>query len=158
MHRVIVVIIQHIAVCDLMLSTGVAVSSCSILTGKWVFGRLFCHTTNYGEFFLGTTSILLMSIMTTSKLLLTKYPLIFGQTSTKRAHYILCGMCWAAALLSIPALFRIVDRTDVYFSYKIYAPDYGYVSKTWLYLIAFITVVLFKVQFHIVPLKPLLVI
>ena len=138
LHRVIVVIIQHIAVCDLMLSTDAAVSFCSILTGKWVFGRLISHITNYGEFYLSTTSILLISIMTISKLLLIKHPLRFGQTSAKRAH-ILCGVCWAAAL-SIPALFLIVDRTDVYFSYRIYAPDYGYVSKTWLYLIALITV------------------
>ena len=132
LHRVIVVIIQHIAVCDLILSVDTIFSLGSILKGKWIFGSFVCHLANYGEYYISTTSIFLISIMTTSKLLLIKYPLRFGQTSARKAH-ILCLGCWAAAF-SVPASFFIVDRNDVYFSYRSYAPDYGYLSETWLYL------------------------
>ena len=142
LHRVIVVIIQHIAVCDLMLSVDTIVSIGSLLKGRWVFGTFVCHLSKYCKYYISTSSIFLISIMTTSKLLLIKYPLRFGQTSRKKAH-ILCLVCWAAAF-SVPVSLLIVDRKDVYFSYRTYAPAYGYLSEIWLYLkppIAFFAVI-----------------
>ena len=43
LHRVIIVVIQHIAFCDLILSTtAVLPNMFSVISDKWVLGNLFC--------------------------------------------------------------------------------------------------------------------
>ena len=132
LHRVIVVIIQHIAVCDLMLSVDTIVSLGSILKGKWVFGSFLLYFTNYGEYYISSTSIFLIGAMTTSKLLLIQYPLRLGNTSSNKAH-VLCGICWLLASI-VPASLLSVDWKDVYFTYRGYVGEYGYTSNVWQYL------------------------
>ena len=75
LHRVIIVIIQHIAVCDLMVSvTDVLPKLVSVVSGEWVFGSPLCYLTSYARYYFTMASMLLICTMTTSKLLLLKYP------------------------------------------------------------------------------------
>ena len=133
LHRVIVVIIQHIAFCDLMVSaTYVLPKMVSVISDKWVLGNVFCYLYSYAKIFTNLTSTLLICAMTTSKLLLLKYPLQFGTTTLKKAHLI-CLASWLAAF-ALPGTLFLVDKDDVSFSYRGYECDYGFSSEIWLYL------------------------
>lgn len=133
LHEVVVVIVQHIATSDLMLTIiTLLVTLVSILADKWVFGLYMCFLTVYADYYCNFVNILLISVMTTSKLLLLTYPLRFGNTSSKKAH-IICGCCWAAALF-VPAICLLINWDDVYFSYRAYQCALGFTAPIWRYL------------------------
>ena len=133
LHRVIIVIIQHMAVCDLIISaTSVLPRMVAVISDKWVIGNFFCYWYAYATYYSNQTSAFLISTMTTSKLLLLKYPLQFGTTTLKKAHLI-CLASWLAAF-ALPGTLFLVDKDDVSFSYRGYECDYGFSSEIWLYL------------------------
>ena len=133
LNKTIVIIIQHIAVCDLILSLiDIFPKVVSIVVDRWIFGTSLCHLSFNARYYFNLTSLLLICAMTTSKLLLLNYPLRFGTTSSRRAH-VLCLACWGTALI-VPAIFMIVDRKDIYFSYRSYECDHGFSSDTWKWL------------------------
>ena len=133
LHKVIVVIIQHIAICDLILSPLTTLPRfISLFAGKWVFGSFLCQWITYAEYYFNPVNMFLICSMTTSKLLLLKYPLRFGTASLKRAHLI-CGVAWIAALV-LPATLLLVDADDMHFSYDIYRCYYGFTLHKWQYL------------------------
>ena len=133
LHRVIIVIIQHMAVCDLIISaTSVLPRMVAVISDKWVIGNFFCYWYAYATYYSNQTSAFLISTMTTSKLLLLKYPLQFGTTTLKKAHLI-CLASWLAAF-AFPIAFLIVDRHDIYFSYRTYKCTYGFSSEIWMLL------------------------
>ena len=74
LHRVIIVIIQHIAFCDLMILSATAVlpNMVSVISDNWVLGNVFCYFCFYTAYYSYLTGILLICTMTTSKLLLLK--------------------------------------------------------------------------------------
>ena len=139
LHKVIVVIIQHIALCDLLVTLSVVPSFVSIISDEWVLGNFLRYLTTYTRNYSYTVSMLLICTMTTSKLLLLKYPLRLGTVSVKKAHMI-CGACWLAALI-IPVTF-LLDNKDIYFSYITYGWDHGSTSNKWNWLEPLLTVVL----------------
>ena len=129
LQKVIVVIIQHIAVCDLMLSTGTDfIRLLSLLFDGWVLGIFLCHWFVYQEYYLSCVTIFLICTMTTSKLLLLKYPLRIRI----EAHR-LCSVCWILALIA-PISMLVVDAKDFKFLYTDYACAYRFSSEVSLYL------------------------
>ena len=133
LHRIIIVIIQHIALCDLMLSVTVILPRLvSLFAGEWVFGDILCYLNCHSTCYFNSASALLISAMTTSKLILLLYPLRIGTTTSKRAH-LLCTACWlAASPINISNLF--INRRDVLFSYRRYTCDFAFSSDIWLWL------------------------
>ena len=132
-HRSIVVIIQHIAGCDLLLSVSYVFPNFLTLTAdKWVLGNFCCFINTYSGYFFNGVSALLICTMTTCKLLLLKYPLRFGAISSNKAH-LLCGASWFTSSI-IPSTMLLVDWKDVYFSYRGYQCGYGFTSDVWFYL------------------------
>ena len=139
LHRVIIAIIQHLAVCDLMVSvTDVLPNLVSIMSNKWVLGNLLCYLAPYPKYYFLLTSVFLICTMTLSKLLLLKYPLRFGTTTLMTAHLI-CGACWAIALIA-PGVQIFVDSHDIYFSYRNYQCAYGFSSEIWNWLMPMLSV------------------
>ena len=133
LHNVIVVIIQHIAICDLILSSLTTVPRfVSLVAGKWVLGSFPCQWITYAEYYFNPASMFLICSMTTSKLLLLKYPLRFGTASVRSAHSF-CGLAWIAALV-LPATLLFVDANDMHFSYDLYRCYYGFTLHIWQYL------------------------
>ena len=133
LHKVITVIIQHIAVCDLMVSVAeVLPKVISISAGEWVLGRFLSYLLFYLKLFFMVSSLLLICTMTTSKVLLLEYPLRLGATSSNRAH-VICVASWLAAL-GLPLIHAFVDRQDIFFSYRVYSIEYGYSSDIWKFL------------------------
>ena len=110
-HKLIVVTIQHIAFCDLMVTTtNVIPRIVSLICDKWVFGNSLCYLTAYTGYYFNSVSLLLICIMTTSKLLLLKYPFLCETISVKKAN-MFCGACWLIAL-SLPVAALLVAALD----------------------------------------------
>ncbi|KAL5259743.1 hypothetical protein ACHWQZ_G010000 [Mnemiopsis leidyi] len=141
LHKLIVVIIQHIAVADLMVSaTFLFPKIVSKIAGRWIFGKLFCNISPYNTYFATTLGIQLICAMTTSKVLILKYPLRSVSFSRGRAHW-LCSALWVWAL-NFSLCFFIVEKEDVFFDYRIYTCDYGFSAKAWSWLKPLLFVVL----------------
>ena len=121
LHKVIVVIIQHIAVCDLLVSiTDVFVKLVSVIAGEWVFGDLLCHLSIYTRYYFNPVSIFLIVTMTTSKSLILIYPLRSGAVTRTRAHCV-CAASWVVSSV-VPLVGFIVDddHDAAYFTYSGY--------------------------------------
>jgi hypothetical protein len=130
LQRTIVVIIEHIAVCDLMVTVTTAIPSfVSVTMNEYVFGNFLCYSSFYFGYYLHGTALLFICNMTTSKVLLLKYPLRFRTVSSKRAH-LSCVACWSVALL-LPVTLLLVDKDDIFFSYRVYLCKHGLSSEIW---------------------------
>ena len=130
LHRTIITVIQHIALCDLLVvTTNVLPRFATITANQWLFGELLCYCGLYISFYLGAASNLLICAMTISKLLLLRFPLQFGTISIKKAH-MFCGIFWGIALVA-PVLMLVIDWKDVHFSYTYFFCGYGFSSETW---------------------------
>ena len=144
LQRALVVIIHHMAFCDLMVTvTTVIPSFVSLIGNGWEFGNFLCNLTPYITYYFNGASILLICNMTTSKLFLLKYPLRGETVSVKRARAF-CGACWLAALI-VPVAFLLVailDGENVDFSYKSYFCEYGFTSSTWIWLKPLLAVII----------------
>jgi hypothetical protein len=133
LHRMIVVVIQHIAVCDLLISvTDVLPKFISVIANKQVFKHSLCHLSPYTVYFSNSASVFLICIMTTGKMLLLINPLRFGVTTEKKSHGV-CAACWLASF-TIPVVFLLVDRQDIHFTYQGYSCNYGYSSSIYQWL------------------------
>ena len=131
---------QHIAVCDLMLSTWIdLIRLVSLLFGDWMFGEVLCQWFNFLQYYLNLASVLLICNLTTNKVLLLKYPFRYTIKRSKEAH-ILCSVCWVLALVA-PMTTLFVDAKDVKFSNMTYKCNYAFSSKVWRYLRPILAVV-----------------
>ena len=66
-----VTVIQHIAVTDIANSiVGVLPRICSLIADRWVLGTTACYARVYLHYIVTTTSMSLIAVLTTSKLLL----------------------------------------------------------------------------------------
>ena len=129
-NKILVIVIQHIAVSDLLytisMSSPVAIS---LLANSWVLGKALCYVSVYVSYFAFPAGMFLIAVLTTSKFLILRYPLRAASWSTKRAHLV-CSFIWAFALI-FPILLLAVDKDDVHFDYRSYNCDYGYSSDAW---------------------------
>ena len=141
LHEFIIVVIQHIAVCDILVSlTNVLPMMVSLVYGEWVLGDIWCRITPYLVYCANSASIMLISAMTTSRWLLLR---VSGnkQTifSTEKAHA-MCVAIWVFAM-GLPVMFLVVDRNDVWFDQRIYLCDYAFTSTTWRWLLPLMTTI-----------------
>jgi len=136
-NKILIIIIQHIAVSDLTYTISTLVpAAISLLANSWVLGKALCYTRVYFGYFAFPAGMSLIAVLTKSKFLILKYPLRALSWPTKRAHQV-CSFIWAFALI-FPILFFVVDKDDVHFDYRGYNCDYGYHSDAWKKLIPII--------------------
>ena len=134
LHKMIVVIIQHMAVCDLMVSiTNILPILVSVIADEWVFGNILCFLNCFAKYYFISASNFLICTLTTCKLLLLKYPLRISPFTTLKRSHMVCAACWFAALAT-PVTAFLVDWRDTFFSYRRYACDFGFSSDIWLWL------------------------
>ena len=87
LHEVITAIIQHIAICDLLLSLMILQRTIVLLDGtNRLMGVGLCYIKAYLGAYTMSASVLLVCAMVISKFLLLKYPLRTGYVTTKHAH------------------------------------------------------------------------
>ena len=126
-NKILVTVIQHIAVSDLTYTVStVGPAAISLLANSWVLGKALCYTRVYFGYFGFPAGMSLIAVLTSSKFLILKYPLRAASWPTKSAHQV-CGFIWAFSLI-FPILFFAVDKDDVHFDYRVYVCDYGYSS------------------------------
>ena len=133
LHSFIVACIQHIAVCDLMVSiTTVLPKMVSLFAGGWVLGKVPCAIGPFIMIYPITVSLLLICLMTTSKLFVLKFPTKSNSLTSKRGH-MACASVWFFAT-NIPVILFLVDKNDIYFDYRVYNCQYGFSSDMWTWL------------------------
>lgn len=135
LHKVIIVFIQHIAVCDLLnATTFVASRAVSLLSDGRILEKTLCLIVPYTSYYLNTVAVLLICGMTCCKLFTIKYPLAFNARcwTLKKAH--LTGSAiWAISSI-VPLVFLIADRNDISFDFRSYVCDYQMSTKAWKWL------------------------
>ena len=149
LHKVIVVIIQHIAVCDLLVSVSfIAPRTISLLANARVIGDVLCYLSPYLAYYLNAVAVLLICIMTSYKLYILKHSLRTSSLTSSRAHSI-CAAVWFFSG-TVPLLFFIVDKNDVSFDFRSYVCDYHMTSEHWSWLKPIMTIVLISVPIVVV--------
>ena len=135
LHKVIVVIIQHIAVSDLLQSVVYLVPRvAAILSDGWELGDSLCLVNPYTMYIANSSSALLICAMTFSKLFILKYPLRSNTMMTRRFAHCICVGAWVLSP-SFSLMNLIIDRNDIYFDYRNYVCDFRNVSsEIWRWL------------------------
>ena len=128
LNKFIVVVMQHIAVCDIMAAvTYVLPTLISLIANKWVLGEVLAYIHVYLHFASVIASNILICFLVASKLLLLKFPLRSKSWTKKHAH-LTCACVWMVAVL-IPGLRLAFDKNGLVFSYIVYNIEYGIASE-----------------------------
>ena len=123
LHKILVIIIQHIAAADLLLAIfSVLPGVVSLAANRWILGDIFCYMTYFANVNCGVLVCQLMSGLALSKMLIVQYPLRAIHFSGKAAHLSACVMWVYSFIFPVAAIAR--DKSGVYFSYLVYNCDY----------------------------------
>ena len=123
LHNLMVAFIQHIAVCDLLLSARILCRIAALIIDT---RKEFCYSF-YFEYYIIFVNIFLICGMTSSKLFLMTNSLNTRPLPKKQAHKI-CFSIWLVTLIH-PSIHFLVDVTDVYWDYRTYSCFYAYSSE-----------------------------
>ena len=119
LHNIVVVFIQHMAVCDLIKTfSDVLPNLISSIYRAGGENKLLIYSRFFLTYYTSTASSLLIGGLTLTKLLLLNYPFRVGYASKRTAHKVCLGI-WAASLY-MPAIHLIVNKDDVIFDYRNY--------------------------------------
>ena len=143
LQKIVVAFIQHIAVCDLLVTISTTIPQLvSLIKDRERNNRLLPIISFFVISHEYTVSISLVSAMTLGKLLSLKYPFRTGTWTTARIHKFCAGI-WMAAF-SVPVLQIILDKEDIVFDCRVYTYMHTYSSSIWKILLPiFSLVVLF---------------
>jgi hypothetical protein len=133
LNKFIVVVIQHLAVCDLLASLAFSVPTLTaMIADRWVLGGFLVYVERFTVHLSFPLCNALMCVLTSSKLLLLRSPLRTRQWTEKRAH-VVCIVCWVVATVYSAAKL-LHYRNRVYFNYATYNIDYN--SDKWFSITA----------------------
>ena len=144
LHRVLVTLIQHLAISNLLQTLFKVLPLTPTFTlDTWVMGTFLCHVEDHIGMICSTAALLLTCCLSTIKLLLVKFPLRVGYWSVKFGHKI-CVVMWTITLVwYLPGLTGklVYIRDTIHFSKNEYQCNYNMTSPAlphWirLYLIA----------------------
>ena len=131
LHEIVVLIIQNLAICDLLLTVfRIIPQTAALIVDDWVVGVFMGHAQNLVNYLAGYLTLTLTCSLTTVKLLFVKYPLR-TLTWSKNTGYKLCGTLWGLLIASwLPWLLvnMLHVRDTLYFSYRSYLSSYNYFS------------------------------
>ena len=130
LHKLIVSLIQHIAVNDLISTVGsVAPAMLSTIYNSGSPYRFIDYLRFFITYYSSTTSSVFISSLALGKLLLLKHPLKLRFLSKKHAHSFCAGI-WVVCI-SVPGLYLGIDKDDVIFDYRAYICSYRYNASLW---------------------------
>ncbi|XP_063685682.1 QRFP-like peptide receptor [Bolinopsis microptera] len=130
LHEFVVTVIQHIAVCDLLLGIRtVLFRIVPIIAEEWILGDILCFVNAYSSTYLFTASFLLVCVLTISKAVLLKYPLRTSSMTIQRAHLI-CALTWMCSF-SLPLSWVIVDKYDIFIDARVLLCRYHFSAEIW---------------------------
>ena len=132
LHRVTVVIIQHIAVCDLLLILlKVFPAIVTSIADRWVFGEFLGHLQSFLYPMISGMILLLTCTMSATKLLMLKYPFRSRTWSTRRGHFI-CFAVWLFQLLvELPLMYAKLHywKDTLYYDFSYFSSSYDHRSS-----------------------------
>ena len=128
LNKFLVVVMQHIAVCDVLSSiTYVLPTMISLIANRWILGDVIAYMQVYLEAFSFIGSNILICILTCIKLMLLKNPIKTRYKTTKNAH-MTCACAWMMAFL-IPGIRLAFDNNGLSFSFIEYNINFGSPSE-----------------------------
>ena len=133
LHKFIVVIIQHIAACDLLVSlVSVFPRVVSLIANGWVFGETLKYVAAYGMYYFNTVGLLLISAMTTSKVFILKFP-FRARLLTSRKSQLICVIMWTTAFIYVVPAF-VIEGGDILFDHRTYDCKLSFSDEIWRWL------------------------
>ncbi|KAL5268347.1 hypothetical protein ACHWQZ_G002272 [Mnemiopsis leidyi] len=129
LHKLVVIVIQHIAVCDLVTSLSFYLSkTVALLADGWILGSGLCNLQYYTRHYITATGAYLICALTATKMLILRYPLRAGSLTARTAH-VGCLTIWVCIMI-VPIIF-IIDDSGITFDYRIFDCMYDFSSRTW---------------------------
>ena len=159
-HSFLVVIIQNIAVLDILTSiTYVLPQITSMISSKWVLGGLYCQINSIASLYVITVNQLLTCSMVFMKVLMVKFPDIrlVRNLTTKKAQ-ILCSVIWTFSLTT-PVLSHIIEKgSKVYFDIRNGVCELKRKSELWLIIEPLLATIYFVAPFIVVIVSTILLV
>ena len=119
LNKFIVVVMQHIAVCDLLQSVSFVLPTIiSLIADEWILGYFSGYPISFLNSISFPASSILVCILTSSKLLLLKLPLRTGLWTKRNAHFI-CTFFWFILIVLIGLVIIFGDH-KIMFNYVSY--------------------------------------
>ena len=126
-QKVIVAVIQHLAVSDLLQTVfRIFPIAVAIAADKWVLGDVLCHTQDFVTWAIGGVTMVLTCAMSSLKLAHVKYPFLTRTWSQKFGHKV-CAAVWTFILVSYAPVLVVkigLIRDTIYFDYNNYECRY----------------------------------
>lgn len=130
LHEATVMVIKHLAVCDLIMATFF-VFPCivSLVADGWVLGAPICYVSAHFCYYGITIGCSLVATMTTSKYILLQFPLRGGVWLREHILKVCVGL-WVFCFYT-PISLLAIGPTDISFDYRTYNCMYGFHSPIW---------------------------
>lgn len=129
LHRILVIIIQHLAIADIFqIVFKVVPTIISYMARTWILPMFFCHLQYHVSVFFTGTTVILTCALTTTKMLLIKLPFRSTVWSTRQGHG-LCTAIWVSAIcLHSPQLAASIlyGKRAICFDFSWYSCNYNY--------------------------------
>ena len=130
LHKILVVLIQHLAVADLLLSiVRILPGAVSLTLNFGVFGHMGCYPAYFLSLIAYGTVVTLPCALAAAKCVLVKFPLRGIHFSSKAAHVTAC-IIWAWFILT-STVTLINNRGEIYFSFLTYNCQCSYSFDAW---------------------------
>ena len=129
LNKFLVIVMQHIAVCDLLLAISfIFPTIVSLIVDRWIFGDVGGSIRYLVYSACARSNNILVCVLTTSKLLILKFPLRTGNWDENRGNCV-CFLVWFVTI-AVAGIFHFSSSYRYEFDYIYYAVS-GYVtSKT----------------------------
>ena len=132
LNKFIVVIIQHIAACDLLVSlVSVFPRVVSLIANGWMFGETLKYVAGYGMYYFNGVGLFLIAAMTTSKLFILKFPFRARLLTSRKAQFASMVMWILPTSLVIPG---ILVGDGVIFDHRTYDCRLTFSAGMWRWL------------------------
>ena len=130
LHEFLVAIIQHIAVCNLLLSLRTLFFRLiPVFEERWILGSFWCSVNAFSTMYLYLQSYCLVCILSVGKFVLLKYPPRIADMTKNKAHLV-CALTWTFSFTPI-LLWLIIDKDNVALDRRLLVCKYKYTSELW---------------------------
>ena len=132
LHKFIVAIIQHIAVCDLLVSlVSVFPRVISLMSNNWVFVNTLKYVAAFGMYYFNGVGLFLIALMTTGKLIILKFPLRSRLLTSSNGQFACVAMWILPSSLVIPG---IIVGDGAVFDHRTYDCRLSFSANIWRWL------------------------
>jgi hypothetical protein len=131
LNKLIVVVMQHIAVCDILAAICFVLPTLtSLIANKWILGEVVAYIHIFFDTCTSNANNILICSLVTIKLIILKFPLRTRNWNKYCAH-VACACIWLLAIL-LPVLRLIFVKDGLVFSFIHYNINYGIPSEYFL--------------------------